>query len=108
MRISDWSSDVCSSDLSLWCDEDGHVIDDGTLFRFGQNDFRLCCQEPQYDWLHDVAWGFDVRIADESEDVAGLSLQGTPSFALLEAPGPGQPEGTRPFDVAELAPRLAV
>src|SRR3546814_9466524 len=39
---------------SLWCDEDGRVIDDGTLFRFGQNDFRLCCQEPQYAWLHDV------------------------------------------------------
>src|SRR3546814_7045746 len=88
---------------SLWCDEDGHVIDDGTLFRFGQNDFRLCCQEPQYAWLHDVAWGFDVRIADESEDVAGLSLQGPTSFALLEAAGLGQAAGLRPFDVAELA-----
>src|SRR3546814_494415 len=156
MRISDWSSDVCSSDIyfairnqatlfdvspmhkdrvtgpdaervmnrlmtrdvrkiapgrvgySLWCDEDGHVIDDGTLFRFGQNDFRLCCQEPQYAWLHDVAWGFDVRIADESEDVAGLSLQGPTSFALLEAAGLGQAAGLRPFDVAELAPGLTV
>src|SRR3546814_20970283 len=74
---------------SLWCDEDGHVIDNCTLFRFGQNDFRLFCQEPQYAWLHDVAWGFAVRIADDSEDVAGLSLQVRTNFALPEAAGSG-------------------
>src|SRR3546814_19726512 len=89
---------------SLWCDEDGHVIDDATLFRFGQNDFRLCCQEPQYAWLHDVAWGFDVRIADESEDVTGLSLQGPTSFPMLECGGPGQAPRPRTLDVSRLPP----
>ena len=43
---------------TFWCDEDGYVIDDGTVFRFGAEDFRLCCQEPQLAWLEDVAWGF--------------------------------------------------
>ena len=93
---------------TLWCDEDGYVIDDGTLFRFGAGDFRLCCQEPQYGWLHDVAWGFDVAIEDESEEIAGLSLQGPTSFALLEAAGLGQAARLRPFDVAELEPGLTV
>jgi aminomethyltransferase len=93
---------------TLWCDEDGFVIDDGTLFRFGQDDFRLCCQEPQFGWLHDVAWGFDVAIEDESEEIAGLSLQGPTSFALLEAAGLGQAARLRPFDVAELEPGLTV
>ena len=32
---------------ALWGDEDGMVIDDGTVFRLGEQDFRLCCQEPQ-------------------------------------------------------------
>ena len=36
---------------SLWCDDDGKLIDDGTLFRLGDAHFRICCQERQYDFL---------------------------------------------------------
>lgn len=93
---------------SLWCDEDGFVIDDGTLFRFGADDFRLCCQEPQLAWLHDIAWGFDVTLDDETEAVAALSLQGPTSFALLEAAGLEKVAGLRPFDVAEPEAGLTV
>jgi aminomethyltransferase len=78
------------------------VVDDGTVFRFGPQDFRLCCQEPQLGWLHDVAWGFEARIEDESEAVAGLSLQGPTSFAVLEAAGFGEAAALRPFDFREL------
>ncbi|MDP5360302.1 MAG: aminomethyl transferase family protein, partial [Paracoccaceae bacterium] len=35
----------------MWCDEEGMLIDDGTLFRFSATDFRLCCQEPMLTWL---------------------------------------------------------
>ena len=49
----------------------------------------------------DVAWGFDVAIEDESEAVAGLSLQGPTSFAVLEAAGLGGAAGLKPFDLAE-------
>lgn len=80
---------------TLWCDEEGHVIDDGTLFRLGEDDWRLCCQEPMLSWLDDAAWGYDVAITDESQSVAGLALQGPTSFAILEAAG---------FDLANLKP----
>ena len=30
---------------TLWCDDAGHVIDDGTVFRLGPQEFRLCSQE---------------------------------------------------------------
>ncbi|MGF1627850.1 MAG: aminomethyltransferase family protein [Kiloniellaceae bacterium] len=93
---------------ALWCDEDGFVIDDGTLFRFGRDDFRLCCQEPQFAWLHDVAWGFNVAIRDESEEISALSLQGPTSFALLEAAGLGAMARLRPFDVTAAEGDLAV
>lgn len=79
----------------LWCDEDGHVIDDGTLFRLGSESFRLCCQERMLGWLHDIAWGFDAEVRDETEKVAALALQGPTSFAVLEAAG---------LDVAALKP----
>ncbi|WP_421880117.1 aminomethyltransferase family protein [Pacificispira sp.] len=84
---------------SLWCDEDGHVIDDGTVFRFSPTDYRLCSQEPQYSWLHDITWGFDVTIEDESHSIAGLSLQGPTSFAVLERAGFAGVEAMKPFDM---------
>src|SRR3546814_14895016 len=94
---------------TLWCDEDGFVIDDGTLFRFAADDFRLCCQEPQYGWLHDVAWGFEVEISDASDEIAGLSLQGPTSFAVLEAARLGRLAGLRPFGfpAAEVVPPVS-
>ncbi|MCL5778277.1 aminomethyltransferase family protein [Limibaculum sp. FT325] len=91
----------------LWCDEDGMVIDDGTLFRLGADDFRLCCQERQLAWLNDIAWGFDATIADETDDVAALALQGPTSHAVLEAAGLGLP-ALRPFGMAEPEPGLTV
>ena len=64
----------------IWCDEDGNVVDDGTVFRFSQTEFRLCCQEPQLAWLDDIAFGFDVTVEEVSHAVAGLALQGPTSF----------------------------
>lgn len=86
---------------AVWCDEDGMVIDDGTLFRLGDEDWRLCCQEPMLTWLLDAAWGFDADITDESDTVAGLALQGPTSFAVLDAAG-WDVSSLRPFDIADL------
>lgn len=92
---------------TLWCDEAGHVIDDGTLFHLGDRDWRLCCQEPMLSWLHDAAWGFDVEITDESDRVAGLALQGPTAFAVLEAAGLDVTT-LRPFDLSQAEPGLLV
>lgn len=84
---------------TIWCDDAGHLIDDGTLFRLGPDEFRICCQERHLPWLLDSAHGFDVRIVEETEEVAALSLQGPTSASVLQAAG---------FDVQSLKPfRLA-
>ena len=93
---------------AVWCDEDGMVIDDGTLFRLGEDDFRICCQESQYSWLHEAKWGFDVEIGDESEQIAALALQGPTSFSLLEAAGLGASAGLKPFDSMKIEPDLLI
>lgn len=90
----------------MWCDEEGMVIDDGTLFRFDSDDFRLCCQEPMFSWLRDAAWGYDVMITDESDIVAGLSLQGPTAFSVLDRAGLGEAASLRPFDWREIEPGL--
>lgn len=69
---------------AVWCDEEGMVIDDGTLFRLGDDDWRLCCQEPMLTWFLDAAWGYDVAVIDESRAIAGLALQGPTAFAVLQ------------------------
>jgi len=85
---------------TAWCDDDGKVLDDGTLFRFGRDEFRLCCQERHLDWLLDAAIGFDVAVAEVTEDVAGLALQGPTAFAVLEAAGFAGVETLKPFGIA--------
>jgi glycine cleavage system T protein (aminomethyltransferase) len=92
---------------AVWCDEEGMVIDDGTLFYLGDNDWRLCCQEPMLTWLIDAAWGFDVTVKDETHDVAGLSLQGPTSFAVLEAAGLDLAH-LKPFDLIQIEPDLMI
>jgi len=83
----------------VWCNDEGHLIDDGTVFRLGESDYRLCAQERQLDWLLDSAIGFDVEILDVTEAFAGLALQGPTSCAVLKAAGLGGVERLKPFDI---------
>ena len=85
---------------TAWCDDEGHVLDDGTLFRLGPDDFRLCCQGRHLPWLLDTAAGFDCTVTDESDSVAGLALQGPTSFAVLAAAGFAGVERLKPFQLA--------
>ena len=68
-----------------WCDDDGTVIDDGTVTRLGEDVFRWTAAHPNYRWLVENAHGLDVEIEDISEQVAALALQGPTSRALLQA-----------------------
>jgi len=68
-----------------WCDDHGKVVDDGTVHRLAENDYRWTAADPQYRWLHLNARGLDVSIEDESESVAAVALQGPLSRAVLEA-----------------------
>lgn len=87
---------------TVWCDDAGHLIDDGTLFRLSPNRFRLCCQERHLPWLLDSAYGFDVTIREETEEVAVLSLQGPTSASVLAAAG-FDVTGLKPFRMADFA-----
>jgi aminomethyltransferase len=85
---------------TAWCDDEGHVLDDGTLFRISKNRFRLCCQERHLPWLLDSCAGFSVTIAEETADLAGLALQGPTSAVVLLKAG-FDVSKMKPFDFAE-------
>lgn len=86
---------------TAWCDDEGHVLDDGTLFRLSETRFRLCSQERHLPWLLDSALGLDVSIEEETEAVAGLALQGPTSYAVLRDAGFAGVEKLKIFDLAE-------
>jgi glycine cleavage system T protein (aminomethyltransferase) len=67
-----------------WCDEQGKVIDDGTISRLGENVYRWTAADPSLRWFHQNALGLDVKIEDISEQVAALALQGPTSGRLLK------------------------
>ena len=68
-----------------WCDEHGKVIDDGTVTRVGERAFRWTAADPSLRWLTENAAGLEVHVADISEEVAALALQGPTSGRLLDA-----------------------
>jgi len=66
-----------------WCDEDGKVIDDGTLSRLEENVYRWTAADPSLRWFRQNALNMDVQVEDISEKVAALALQGPTSAKLL-------------------------
>ena len=68
-----------------WCDEEGKVIDDGTVQRLSANKFRITSAEPNLEWIESNSTGMDVMIKDDSYSTAALALQGPNSRAILNA-----------------------
>jgi aminomethyltransferase len=68
-----------------WCDEQGKVIDDGTIARLEENKYRWTAADPSLRWFRQNGTNMDVQIEDISEKVAALALQGPTSGKLLKS-----------------------
>ena len=82
-----------------WCDPDGKVIDDGTITRLGENEYRWTAADPSLRGFQQNALGLDVAIEDISEQTAALALQGPPSARLLRAAAEADIDGLKYFRV---------
>jgi aminomethyltransferase len=69
---------------TTWCDDEGKIVDDGTVTRLGPDLYRLTAAIPTLDWLEDNDLGIGAAIEDVSEALAALSLQGPTSRSLLQ------------------------
>jgi aminomethyltransferase len=68
-----------------WCDEEGKVIDDGTISRLDENVYRWTAADPSLRWFRQNGLNMGVQIEDISEKVAALALQGPTSAKLLKS-----------------------
>jgi aminomethyltransferase len=83
-----------------WCTDEGRMIDDGTIFRLGEDRFMLTCGSSCIAWLQKSMIGFDdVAVRDITEETAGLSLQGPTACAVLKRLGLEGIDGLKPFGI---------
>ena len=81
----------------IWCNEDGNVIDDGTVFCFDTNHLRIFCAERNLNWFSDTAIGFDAEVNDVSDSIAALAFQGPLSCKILHLLNVNNIENLKPF-----------
>jgi len=81
----------------IWCNEGGFVIDDGTIFCFDENNYRICTGERNLNWFEDTAIGYDVKIEDVSHSIAALAFQGPLSCKILHMLNANNIEKLKPF-----------
>jgi len=84
-----------------WCDDEGKLLDDGTITRLGEQRFRLTAAEPSLRWLSMNAVGMQVTITEITEQMAALSLQGPKSRAILNRCCENSLDGLGFFRMAE-------
>ena len=68
---------------AVWCNDQGQVIDDGTIFHLSEGEYRLCSQERHLPWLMASAIGFNVGIVEETKEIAALAVQGPTSYSVI-------------------------
>ncbi|MCA9655860.1 MAG: aminomethyltransferase family protein [Myxococcales bacterium] len=83
-----------------WCDDDGKVLDDGTVARLGEERFRLTAAEPTLAWLHRLGRRHSLTIEDHSERTAALAVQGPTSRTVLDVASDGTLPPLRFFGIA--------
>jgi aminomethyltransferase len=68
-----------------WCNEDGRVVDDGTVACLDEQTYRWTAADPSLRWLRMNASGLDVEIEDVSERISAVAVQGPLSRDVLAA-----------------------
>ena len=77
--------DVGRCTYLCWCDDDGMLLDDGTVTRLSDEHFRLTAAEPYFHWFESHATGMNVELRDTSAELASLAVQGPRSRKVVAA-----------------------
>ncbi len=80
-----------------WCDDEGKMIDDGTISRLDETTYRMTSADPSLRWLSMNAVGLDVEITEVTDNVAALSFQGPNSRKILNIVADDPVDGLKYF-----------
>ncbi len=82
---------------SCWCDHAGKLLDDGTVWRLGETEYRVTSAIPHTSWFHRLATGYNVTFTDVTDNIAVLSIQGPNSRDILKQCSDADVDGLRFF-----------
>ena len=73
---------------TLWCDDAGHVVEDGVVFRYSSDHYLLTAAEPNLAYLSDRIGRRRVSIEEVSAQFGSLAVQGPRARSLLSQLAP--------------------
>lgn len=68
-----------------WCDDEGKVVDDGTISHLDENFYRITSADPNLHWFLRHTRGFDVSVEDVSASLTAVAVQGPNARKVLSA-----------------------
>jgi aminomethyltransferase len=68
---------------TVWCNDDGYVLEDGVVFRDAGDDWLLTAADPNLGYLEGFVGRLRVSIEDVSPDYGMLAVQGPRSREIL-------------------------
>jgi aminomethyltransferase len=96
---------VGDAQYAMVCNPAGGIKDDIFIYRLGQARFLVCVNASNRDkivsWLFQKAPQGDIRLSDESDELAQIALQGPQSPAILRAVCPAATETLKPRQCME-------
>lgn len=96
---------VGDAQYSMVCNPAGGIKDDIFVYRLGATRFLVCVNASNRDkivsWLFQKAPQGDIRLSDESDEMAQIALQGPQSREVLRALCPSAAETLKPRQCAE-------
>ncbi|EED35309.1 aminomethyltransferase [Luminiphilus syltensis NOR5-1B] len=85
---------------TCWTNAQGMLVDDGTVFRFSETEFRMLPNSRDDDYYAQQAEGLDVEVTDVSHNSAALTVQGKTAATVLTRMGIKNLVDMKPFDFA--------
>ena len=67
-----------------WCDDEGKMMDAGTISRLDETTYRMTSADPSLRWLSMNAVSLDVKITEVTDKIAALSFQGPNTRSVLK------------------------
>ncbi len=81
--------DPGQAQYTIWCDDRGYVNEDGVILRHGADEFLLTAARPNLAYFSDLVGDLKVELAEVTEELGALAVQGPRSRDVLSAVAPG-------------------
>ena len=85
---------------TIWCDDNGYVVEDGVILRLAGDEFLLTSADPNLAYFRNLIGYGRVEIEEVTDNICALAVQGPRSRQVLSSLAPDM-EGIRYFHLVD-------